>query len=483
MAGPWEQYQAQAAPAKGPWEAYAAPQAQSSWSDAVTDIPGEIGRTAGANLDTIKQGFTNRASKGPIEGLMDTGKAVMAIPGLIASPITGAARSLIGHPMAQAEHAVGSVIAPQIAAKDDPQKMYENAAGDVETALSAARPAGFTPKGLTAPAPVKAPVPTVDELKNASRAVYNGPEVNAITIRPQPVADLSTTIENDLIKRGFRPKQADGTFSEIRDMVPPQGVQSVNAADLHSARKALGIYAREVDAVGKPTSEAAAATIAKQHLDNFLPNIQQGDVLSGNAQLAAELMKGADANWGAAKRGEKVDLQLTRADRQAAKSGSGTNIENAMRQKIATMLDNPARSVGYSDAEKAAMEEIVRGSATRNTLRKVGKLGFGDGASLMVHALAALPTGGASTAVGAAGTIARKVGEHLTSRAGSRLSESVRSRSPLATSNAGAAAVAQALGPQLSPKAKALAAALMGRSAPGMSVPRSILPANADQNQ
>lgn len=460
-----------------------ASQPQPSLSDAVTDIPREIGRTASANLDTIQKGFTDRGSKGPIEGLMDTGKAVMAIPGLIASPLTGAARSLIGHPMAQAEHSIGTIINPEVAAKDDPQKMYDAAAGDVETALSAARPAGFSPKGMTAPTPVKTAAPTVDELKNASRANYNDPTVTSLEVKPQPVANLATTIENDLLQRGYRPKQAAGTFDEIKSLTPPPGVQSVNAADLHSARKALGVYAREVDAVGKPTAEAAAAMLAKEHLNDFLPNLQQSDVLSGNAQLAAELMKEADQNWGAAKRGEKIDLQLTRADRQAAKSGSGSNIENAMRQKIATLLDNPARSVGYSASEKAAMEELVRGSMSRNVLRKAGKFGVDGGLSLLLHAGAAIPSGGATIPVAVAGTMARKFGEHLTGRAGSSLSEAVRSRSPLARSNAGTAAVAQALGPQLSPKAKALAAALMGRTAPRLSTPRSILPANADQNQ
>src|SRR5258708_26517684 len=119
---------------------------QPSITEAVTDVPAEIGRTAGANLDTIKAGVTDRALKGPTEGLMDTGKALLAVPGLLASPITGAARSLIGHPMAQATHAIGTVIAPETAARDNPQEMYKNAAGDVENALSKARPAGAISK-------------------------------------------------------------------------------------------------------------------------------------------------------------------------------------------------------------------------------------------------------------------------------------------------------------------------------------------------
>src|SRR6186713_3225832 len=103
-------------------------------SDAVTDIPREIGATADRNLTAIEQGVAGRGGKGPIEGLLGTGKAVLGGLGLVASPITGAARSLGGHTMAYLTHKAGQLISPEIAAKDDPAKMYETAAGDVETA-------------------------------------------------------------------------------------------------------------------------------------------------------------------------------------------------------------------------------------------------------------------------------------------------------------------------------------------------------------
>jgi len=414
-------------------------------SDAVTDIPAEIGRTFRSNLETFKEGG-NRAGKGPIEGLMSTGKAALAVPGMIASPITGALRSLVGHPMAQAQHAVGSLIAPEIAAKDDPKKMYETAAGDVETALLGAKP------GVKSVP--KAPAPTVEELKSAARSGYNSPEVAAVEVRPQPVADLSTKIETDLASKGFRdrPKQGKPVFEEIRDLVPPQGVGSVRVADLHSARKALGEIAKEVDITGKPTSNAAAATIAKNHLDDFLPNIQQADVLAGDAARASAIMKEADANWRAAKKAGQVDLQLTRADRQAAKSGMGGNIENSMRQKIAVILDNPKRAAGFTAAEKQAMEDIVRGTKTRNALRAAGKLGVDGGLSLMLNTGAAIGSGGATIPVTVAGTIARMLGQRATAKAGSRLSEMIRSNSPVGAGNIGSTAVSHALTRQ-TPKA------------------------------
>lgn len=422
--------------------------AQPSITDAVTDIPAEIGRTASGNLDTIQTNLSNRGANTSPLGFLDTGKAVLGGLGLLASPITGAARSLIGHPMAQAEHAVGTLINPAVAAKDDPQQMYQNAAGDVETALSAARPAGGGPLGVAAPRPVSVAAPTVDELKAASRAGYQNPTVAAVEINPQSANLLSSKIESDLANQGFRPRLTPGVFDEVRNLTPPQGVQSVKVADIDAARKALGQYAKQTDITGKPTPDAAAASIAIRHINDYLPGLSASDVIAGDAPAAAQILKEAAENWGAAKRADQVDLQLTRADRQAAKSGTGSNIENAMRQRIATLLDNPKRTIGYSDAEKQAMEDIVRGTAARNTLRKVGKVGVDGGLSLLLHGGTALTTHGANLPIAAAGTVARKVGEALTTRAGNNLSEMIRSRAPLARANAAQAAIAQALLPQ-----------------------------------
>lgn len=410
-----------------------------SITDAVTDIPREIGATAERNLTAMQDSLSSRGSKGPIEGLMSTGRAIMGGLGLIASPIAGAARSLIGHPMAQATQAVGSVIAPEIAAKQDPKQLYETAAGDAETALMAAKP------GVRAPAPVAAP--SVAELKAASRAAYRSPEIAAVQINPQSTANLATQIENRLVNQGFRPANEGPVFTVLNELRPPAGVTAVGVNDIDSARKALGIMARERDAAGAATPRAAAASIARDAIGDYLPNIPARDVLAGDAARASEILGEAQANWGAAKRGEGIDLQLTRAERQAAKSGMGGNVENAMRQKIATILDNPKRTAGYSPAEIQAMEDIVRGTRGRNALRAMGKLGVDGGLSLMLNTGAAIGSGGATIPVTAAGTIARMLGQRATARAGTGLSEMVRNRSPLATGQRGQAAVQQAILP------------------------------------
>lgn len=403
---------------------------QPSISDAVTDIPAEIGRTADANLSAVTDNLSNRGANTSPFGFLNTGKAVLGGLGLIASPITGAARSLIGHPMAQAEHAVGTLINPDVAAKDDPQQMYQNAAGDVETALSAARPAGVTPMGLTAPVPLKVAPPTSTELKAAAKAVYQDPTIKSISVPPSDVAALSAKIQGDLVKQGFRPTagSAPGTLAEINRLSPPQGVASVGIDDLTAARRALGMTAKQIDpATFTATPDANAASQSIRHLNDFLDT------------LAPEL-KTANANYAAGKSADRLDYRLIKAERRAAKTGIGGNLENTMRQeadKISTR--------GLTPEEQAAQDRIVMGSGLRNSLRTAGKLGVDGGLSLTLHAAAGLGSHGATLPITAAGTAARKIGEMLTRSEINKLGTSIRGRAPLAVSNQAQAAVARAL--------------------------------------
>src|SRR5690606_22027839 len=95
------------------------------------------------NLETFKEAGRGRGEKGVLQGFLDTGKAALAVPGMIAAPITGAARSLIGHPMASAIHGIGSIINPEVAAKQTHDEIYQDAKGGVDKAMMAARPANM----------------------------------------------------------------------------------------------------------------------------------------------------------------------------------------------------------------------------------------------------------------------------------------------------------------------------------------------------
>jgi hypothetical protein len=423
-----------------------------------SDIGPEIKGAFNENLDAIKGMYGGTAEKGVMQQTMDVGKGLLAIPGIIASPITGAARAIGGHTLATAEQAAGSVINPQAVAKEHYQDVYQQAKGGVDQAMMAVAPRGASPVGLRQ---VPAKAPSAIELKQAAKDVWNDPSVKSIKIAPTEVQAVAAQIENDLLQQGFRPSagNAPGTFAEVQRMTPGEGVQAVNVDDLRAARRAFAETAKQRGPDFTPTSDANAATQAIRKIDDFLDNVDPR-------------LREANANYRSGKQAENLDYRTIRADRNAAKSGSGSNMENTMRQAVDKITDR-----GLSKSEIAARDKIVLGSAGRNALRKIGKLGVGDGLSLMLHTAAAGATGGSSIPLAAAGTVARKIGEALTRSEIAALNRSIRTRSPLAKALAASPQYAKV------PKgAKAIAAALLSEG-PKNPTFAGILPAYAEQDK
>lgn len=86
---------------------------------------------------------------------------------------------------------------------------------------------------------------------------------------------------------------------------------------------------------------------------------------------------------------ETIDAKLVNADLRAASTGKGSNGENAARQNIRQILTNPNRSKFFTDAEKKAMEKVVRGSKGQKVSRWLGSF-----------APTGIVSGGISSAVG-----------------------------------------------------------------------------------
>lgn len=382
---------------------------------AIADVPTEIKSAAGAAIDKIAA-LKNRSQQGPIEGLLTTGRAVLAVPELAMSPITGAARSLIGHPMADLEHKVGEVIAPDIASKDDPAAMYERAKGDVDLALAGARAA--TPK------PPTVATPTIQELKAASEAAYKSPEVLSLEVRPNAYRDYSGRTQAALNQEGFDDIVAPKTFQLLQRIEKAPAGSTVTGQNINSLRKTLGKLAGSND----PT-EKAAATFAINHLDDFIPNISRGDILNGDAAAAAAKLEEARGNWAAAKQSEKLDKKIQTAEMQADVANSGMNLENRIRTQMGKVAIDPKEARGLTASEIAEARKIAEGTKTQNTMRAAGNmLGGGGGLGAVVTGI---PSGGLAPAAGFA---LKLLSNRMTLKQAERLSEAIRMRAPLASS-------------------------------------------------
>lgn len=306
---------------------------------------------------------------------------------------------------------------------------------------------GFAGGGVGATKAAAELAPAGAELKAAAQAAYKHPVVKDVEFKPQAVGALSGRIQMDLVKEGFRPVQdnAKSTFAALKDLNPPTGVRSVNVDDLDAARKVLSRYSKQVDAVGAPTTNATAAARAIEHIDDFLPNLQQSDLLRGNAVLASEKLTEARGNWRAYKQAQLADTKMENARIQAASTYGGGNINNALRQAYRPLeVNNYAKAAGWSPEAKAALKDVVEGRLGRNAMRDFGRLAPTGPVNIGLHTLNAAATGGASLPIAGAAYFAKKWAERGTKKAAEHLSEVLRSQSPLAEQRALAAPAAPA---------------------------------------
>lgn len=257
--------------------------AKSSWSDFITDIPSEIGHAASENLDAIKKGLLpgSQMDQGTLERIGNTGKALLAVPGLIASPITGAARSLIGHPLAAAEHGIGTLINPEVAAKDDPAAMYQRAKGDVDTAMSGLASRGPIPAAAVAPVVDAGPGQTV--VSAADRLTAGGNPVDV----PRAIASDSMIAQ--------RSGQAIRNIPIVGDAIPKAtyklGGQLEDAATNVASDLGAGSGPNVAHSIGQTIGTAAeqettAARLAAQQGDQAVLAAWENSHRAANEAIA-----------------------------------------------------------------------------------------------------------------------------------------------------------------------------------------------------
>lgn len=460
MNGPWENYApAASGSAQGPWSNYVSP-SPTLW-DQVKSIPGGM-----------VQGFANAASAGGAAAQTEMGQPVTTpdagqtaqlleqnVTGQLPSNGTygrsvgealGNPASWIGPPGArQVASVVGSGLGSQLGGDlgGTPGRIVGALTGGM---AGAARAPAAAAEG--------AAVPTAVELKAAAQAGYRSPEVAAVAIKPEAVTNLAAGIENDLLKQGFRPtaKSAGDTFGEIRDLRVPQSVESVKVADLDTARQALGNLAKEKDAIGQPTAEAVAAGRAISKIDDFLPNLNQTDLLAGDASKANAILTEARANYKAYKQSSLVDTKADNAQIQAASTYGGGNINNATRQAFRPMLkNNAAGASGFSPEALDQLNQVVTGGPVGNIARQIGRLAPTGPVNMGMHLGAAIGTGGATIPLAIGAYAAKKIGEGITASEVDKLGQIIRSQSPLYASRAAQATPAAAPA-TLSPAQQAL---------------------------
>jgi hypothetical protein len=186
-------------------------------------------------------------------------------------------------------------------------------------------------------------------------------------------------------------------------------------------RQAARDVANSVDA-----SEARLGARMIEKIDDLVNSLKPGDLVQGNKSEAVNALLRARTFWNNAKKAELIDDAIESAKLRAASTGSGGNVENAIRQNLRRIVDNPKLRRGFSQSELNQIRDVVKGSSTQNLLRLVGKLSPQGSGLMMALGIGGAAANPALAAFPAAG-LAAKAGADALSRSGANsLSQNIR---------------------------------------------------------
>jgi hypothetical protein len=305
--------------------------------------------------------------------------------------------------------------------------------------MALSMPTSLAPRGPAQPGDwltsTSAKIPTEQDLKTAADAGYAAARSAEMTIPASDVATMSQGLQQNLqTDFGAIPKTAPKTFSILGELAnPPTGVNAqANYTGLEAARRGLQAIA------GEGGSDGFAAQKVIPQLDSFI------DTISPDAATAR-------ANYAAAQRSNdltgNLDRAVTgigeRAEMGAAAANSGTNLDNALRQRVKAFIQSPDNVRGFSDDEIDALKSFVQGPTLQNALRKIGNvmggggglgmlLGGGAGALIGAHFGGEGLAGVGSMALPAVGAAIKSAENSMAKGGLNAIAGMIRQRSPLA---------------------------------------------------
>jgi hypothetical protein len=252
----------------------------------------------------------------------------------------------------------------------------------------------------------------VDELKAAGKAAYDRAKAAGVVFKPQAIGNLRNAVYQDMANFQYDPALQPGAaivFNRLERLA--QG-GNVGLDGLESVRKIAGHAYNPMN----PSNNELLRQIT-QRIDDFAANAKPNDVLIGNAKAATDALAEGRDYWSRFRKLEKVEELIARAERRAASTGSGGNVENTTRQELRKILDNKKLMRGFTPDELEAINAAVMGTGAQNTLRLLGKLspqGSGLMAALGLGGVASMPQ--VAIPAMALGAGAKKGAEVMTAR-------------------------------------------------------------------
>ena len=277
--------------------------------------------------------------------------------------------------------------------------------------VKAAQRAKATSKARDITTNIKEAAPTIDQLKDTSRAIFKEIDDLGVRVKPKAFRRLVSKIATDARKEGLnktitpKAQAAVNAFSE-------QVGKSPSLTELDTLRKIAQNAASSID----PADARLGVRMINQ-IDDFLdtagPNAltkakDGAPDVSGRYRAARDL-------WGRARKSEMLQESFEKARNQAS------GFENGIRVQFRQILNNKKKRKFFNKEEIKAMNRVVRGDTKENLAKLIGRLGFSEGGATNVLTSGAGIAGGAAVGgpvgavmVPAIGQLSRGLAQRMT---------------------------------------------------------------------
>jgi len=247
----------------------------------------------------------------------------------------------------------------------------------------------------------------VEKLRAAKQAAYEAVDQAGVKYTPQAFGDLADNIAKDAASAKLNPMRHPKAASMLEEIQGLKG-SSPSLTELDQLRQ---VVRRDVASASDDAERFFGQRMIKQ-IDDFIDTAGPNAVVAGDAQQAAGLMKNARASNTRFRKVEDVTDAVESAKLRAGSTGSGGNVDNAIRQNLRRVLEN---GKNFSPEEEAALKSIVMGGKGQNALRLVGKLSpSGNGLMAALNLGSAATFGGMGAVPGAAGIGAKAAADAMT---------------------------------------------------------------------
>jgi hypothetical protein len=296
-------------------------------------------------------------------------------------------------------------------------------------------------------APMKGP--SAHELEASGGRGYNALRTSGFEASPQVVVSTADRLANELTRRGFGADISPELHNILSKASNPPPGAIVNFDTLQAIRSNLAN-------AGKDRQGRAASSMAVREFDKILeeltpqnarfqpdtPGAAPIPATQADIDALAALQRESRQDWAGAQRVNKMSGELDagitglqeRGDIRAAATHSGMNLDNALRQEVASFLKNKEATRGFSAEELKALKDFAEGNALRSGLRMASNaMGGGGGLGALATGFAGVKTLGNAlgSAVPVLGMFLKNAQNTLASRELEAIQRMIAQRTPL----------------------------------------------------